>query len=220
MLENVPGLLRNQRLRVFKRGLRGLGYVVKARIMNVVDFEVPQRRRRMVLLGSRVSGVNFAAPVEGHKTVRDAIGGLRKPGKTGDPVHDLPETRSEEVRARIRAVPPNGGSRRALPKKMRLKCHEHQDGFKDVYGRMSWVQPAPTITTGCFNPSKGRFLHPTQHRGISLREAALLQGFPGTYYFPAGLGRLRLATMIGNALPPKFVEHQARSLRQTLEAEA
>jgi DNA (cytosine-5)-methyltransferase 1 len=95
---------------------------------------------------------------------------------------------------------------------MELDCHGRLDGFKDVYGRMSWDGPAPTITTGCFNPSKGRFLHPTEHRGITMREAALLQGFPGNYSFPVDLGKVRIATMIGNALPPSFVAMHARRL--------
>lgn len=212
MLENVPALLRNKRLTLFKRALRQAGYKVQARILNVADFGVPQRRRRVVLLGSRSSLVSFAEALDRRPTVREAIGKLSRAGNSGDPVHDLPETRSEKVRKLIRAVPPDGGSRLALPKRMRLECHRNSDGFRDVYGRMAWDKPAPTITTGCFNPSKGRFLHPTAHRGITMREAALLQGFPPEYVFPVDLGRVRLATMIGNALPPSFIEMHAKQL--------
>ena len=95
---------------------------------------------------------------------------------------------------------------------MKLTCHKTSDGFKDVYGRMAWDEPAPTITTGCFNPSKGRFLHPVENRGITMREAALLQSFPMAYKFPATLGKVKAATMIGNALPPRFIERHARHL--------
>lgn len=218
MLENVPALYRNKRFRSFKRALRSSGYVVKASILNVADYGVPQKRRRVVLLASRVSKVAFAEPLERRATVRQAIGHLGRPGGSGDTLHDLPESRTKEVRELIRSIPPNGGSRDALPPNKRLACHERLDGFKDVYGRMRWDQPAPTITTGCFNPSKGRFLHPEAHRGVTMREAALLQGFPGDYEFPVSLGKVRIATMIGNALPPAFVAAHADQLRKLLRS--
>ena len=102
---------------------------------------------------------------------------------------------------------------------MVLDCHKKTDGFKDVYGRMSWDRPAPTITGGCFNPSKGRFLHPEENRAITMREAALLQGFERDYSFSLDKGKQALAAMIGNALPPPFVEAQARVLADALVRE-
>jgi DNA (cytosine-5)-methyltransferase 1 len=77
---------------------------------------------------------------------------------------------------------------------------------------MKWDAVSPTITSGCFNPSKGRFLHPSAHRAITIREAALLQSFPASYRFPREYGKVRLAEMIGNALPPEFVRRHARQL--------
>ena len=212
MLENVPGLLTNRRLAKFKRALEAAGYIVQAKILNVVDYGVPQRRRRVVLLASRVSGVEFAKPAKRCLTVRDAIGGMPKPGKSGDPVHDLPENRAEHVRQLIRAIPRDGGSRNALPERLALACHKRFEGFYDVYGRMAWDDAAPTITTGCFNPSKGRFLHPIDDRAITMREAALLQSFRKSYKFPVNLGKIRLATLIGNALPPAFIKRHAEHL--------
>ena len=84
--------------------------------------------------------------------------------------------------------------------------------LKQIYGRMRWEQPAPTITGGCHNPSKGRFLHPTADRAISLREAALLQGFPPEYSFSLDRGKLAAAAMIGNAVPPALAAAQATAL--------
>jgi DNA (cytosine-5)-methyltransferase 1 len=81
---------------------------------------------------------------------------------------------------------------------------------------MSWDRPAPTITGGCFNPSKGRFLHPAQDRAITLREAALLQGFPPNYFFSLDRGKQAAAAMIGNALPPPFVAAHALVIQQAL----
>jgi DNA (cytosine-5)-methyltransferase 1 len=113
-------------------------------------------------------------------------------------------------------IPRNGGSRADLPDHYRLACHRKCDGFKDVYGRMSWDCVAPTITTGCFNPSKGRFLHPRLNRAITMREAALLQGFPKRYRFPKPESKIAVAAMIGNALPPPFIAAHARKIRAAL----
>ena len=212
MMENVPGLFDNSRLKKFQAALEAAGYVVKADVLNVGEYGVPQRRRRLVLLASRVSGIEFAKPTAKARTVRDAIGKMPIAGKSGDALHDLPEKRSRRVAARIRQVPADGGSRSALPNRLKLECHKNSDGFKDVYGRMAWDGPAPTITTGCFNPSKGRFLHPEANRAITMREAALLQSFPKSYKFPATLGKVKVAMMIGNALPPWFIKSHAKQL--------
>ena len=212
MMENVPGLYKDQRLHSFRDALEEGGYVVRADVLNVADYGVPQRRRRLVLLASRISGVEFAPADSERKTVRDAIGWLPEAGESGDPLHDFPENRTERTKQIIAAVPRNGGSRSALPGHLTLQCHKDCNGFKDVYGRMAWDGPAPTITTGCFNPSKGRFLHPSENRCITMREAALLQSFPHTYKFPAELGKVQVATMIGNALPPEFIRRQAKQL--------
>src|SRR5262249_34177612 len=97
-----------------------------------------------------------------------------------------------------------------------LKCHRRLDGFRDVYGRMSWGDVAPTITSGCFNPSKGRFLHPRENRNITMREAALLQTFPKSYKFPLSAGKQAIALLIGNALPPEFIRRQAKTIFDVL----
>lgn len=212
MLENVPGLYRDRRLAKFRTALTDAGYKVEAEVLNVGDFGVPQRRRRLVLLASRVGGVAFATPDRRARTVRDAIGNMPRAGRSGDALHDLPENRAERVVERIRNIPRDGGSRAALPSHLKLECHQKSNGFKDVYGRMAWDDLAPTITTGCFNPSKGRFLHPDEDRAITMREAALLQSFPKAYKFPAELGKVKIATMIGNALPPRFIKRHAAAL--------
>ena len=215
MLENVPHLIRDQRLRNFTQALKSAGYTLKAEILNVAHYGVPQRRRRAVVIASRVGEPRFARQDGAFHTVRDAIGFLGPAGHSGDSLHDIPEKRSALVRERIRRIPKNGGGRASLPRRLTLQCHQRSDGFKDVYGRMAWDEPAPTITTGCFNPSKGRFLHPDENRAITIREAALLQSFPPSYKFPVELGKVKLAEMIGNALPPAFIRLHAQALMGT-----
>lgn len=124
---------------------------------------------------------------------------------------------SKTVMDRISRIPKNGGSRSALGDDQ-LECHKRYPyGFRDVYGRMKWNDVAPTITRSCVNPSKGRFLHPEQDRAITLYEAMRLQSFPPTYKFPRHLTMTQIASMIGEALPPKFAEAQARHIREHLE---
>ena len=220
MMENVPGLATDERMRVFERRLRKMGYNFETRVLNAADYGVPQRRRRMILLASRVSYIKLASLALTRPTVYSAIHGLPPAGHSGDPLHDLPEQRSQAVIDRIRAIPLDGGSRTALGEDNQLPCHNrlkarNLNGFKDVYGRMGWNDISPTITTGCFNPSKGRFLHPEEHRAITMREAALLQSFPQNYYFSIRRGKTNVAILIGNALPPQFIQRHASKIRQS-----
>jgi len=216
MIENVPGLARNQRFEKFRNGLCELGYEVKHRVLNVADYGVPQSRRRLVLLASKCSQPSFAKKAFRLRTVRDAIKHLTATRNSRDPLHGYKASHSAKVVKLIRRIPKNGGSRSALGASRQLRCHKSFDGFRDVYGRMAWDRPAPTITSGCINPSKGRFLHPTANRAITLREAALLQTFPRRYKFPHSRGRYPIALLIGNALPPEFIKRHAMSLRKDI----
>jgi DNA (cytosine-5)-methyltransferase 1 len=218
MLENVPGLARHRRFKAFCAKLRAIGYELEYRILDAADYGVPQRRRRLILLASRVGRVTFARPGKGSRTVRDAIDSLPPPRRSTDPLHRVTEKRTERVRELIRRIPKDGGSRTDLGKRSQLACHRRCDGFKDIYGRMAWDDVAPTITSGCFNPSKGRFLHPSRDRTITLREAAVLQGLPRSYFISLIRGKAAAAGLIGNALPPKFIERHARSIKRSLDS--
>ncbi|MBI5521839.1 MAG: DNA cytosine methyltransferase [Desulfarculus sp.] len=209
MMENVPALARDSRFFVFAEKLQCLGYYISTDVLDAAAFGVPQRRRRLIVLAGDSKPISLAQPIPYRYTVRETIGFLPEAGNSGDSLHDLPETRTAKVVALIRAIPKDGGSRSSLGKDHQLDCHKRCKGFYDVYGRMSWNDVAPTITGGCANPSKGRFLHPDQDRCITLREAALLQGFPMTYKFSLRRGKYSAAEMIGNALPPEFVQRQA-----------
>jgi len=216
MLENVPGLAEDGRFAYFCRKMRKLGYLGEHRILNAAEYGVPQRRRRLIYLAGLGFEIPFADKAKNRITVKDAIGGLPKAGESGDSVHDLREHRTPRVMDIIRRIPKDGGSRADLPDEFQLECHKRCSGFKDVYGRMAWNDVAPTITSGCFNPSKGRFLHPKENRAITMREAALLQGFPRWYKFPTN-NKSALALMIGNALPPPFIAAHGKSIRLALQ---
>lgn len=216
MLENVPKLARDPRLKELKTILRDLGYRVDVKVLNAADFGVPQRRRRMILVAGRVGQIEFAPQSTKRRSVAGAIKQLTPPDRSRDRLHNYKDLRSPDVEELIRTIPHDGGSRSDIPDEDQLDCHKRCDGFYDVYGRMAWTDVAPTITSGCINPSKGRFLHPEQDRAITLREAALLQSFPRDYHFSLRRGKYPAAEMIGNALPPEFVRRQAETVREYL----
>ncbi|GMU25601.1 DNA cytosine methyltransferase [Patescibacteria group bacterium] len=219
MMENVPGLVNYTQFKYVVRELDKLGYNPKFKPVSIQQYGVPQRRKRLVVVGSLLGDIDIA-PATGEKvTVRDMIGHLESVAKTKDPVHKIVASHTQAVMERIKATPKNGGSRNDLPKKFELECHKGKDvGFNDVYGRLRWDDYSTTITGGCLNPSKGRFLHPKENRAITAREAALLQTFPPEYKFPEDASKTSIALQIGNALPPKFSYVQSANIMNHLQA--
>ena len=215
MMENVPGLAKDGRIEQVVAELEAMGYHCTRDVLDAANYGVPQRRRRFILVAGRRRKISFGRPARKKRTVKEAFQKLGPRAKT-DPLHNLPETRSEKVKALIRRIPRDGGSRLDMGDEHQLECHRKCDGFKDVYGRMAWNDVSPTITGGCCNPSKGRFLHPTKHRAITLREAALLQTFPPSYFFSLQRGKFPAAQMIGNALPPEFIRRHAEQIFEAL----
>ena len=216
MLENVPGLLADDRADTVVQRLGRMGYDCRAELFDAAGYGVPQRRQRMIMLGAADCAPPFARTTR-RRTVSQAIRFLPSPELSSDPVHNYDVKRAAKVLALIGRIPKDGGSRTDLPSSAQLRCHKDFDGFRDIYGRMAWGNQAPTITGGCINPSKGRFLHPEEDRAITLREAALLQGFPVSYRFDLSRGRYPVAQLIGNAFPPKFAEHFAKAIYRHLE---
>ena len=210
-VENVPGLNTNPEspLGRFKAFLTANGYVFDDAVVNAKYFGVPQNRRRYVLIATRIK-TEIHLPKEDKKaikTVQQAIGNFTKyrPIEAGtkddtDFIHTSADL-SEINKKRLSQVPLNGGSRIAWTDDMQLKCYKNHDGHTDVYGRMCWEKPSPTITTRFCSLSNGRYGHPEQLRAISLREGATLQSFPEDYIFYSQ-SQGAIAKMIGNAVPP------------------
>jgi len=217
MMENVPGIIQYEKFQSLVRTLKQAGYSVIYKILDVSDFGVPQRRKRLILSANKNGEAIIATPSNYQVSVRETIGNLPLSGSSGDELHDLKAKHSSRINALIAAIPKNGGSRISLPLEMQLPCHQKMNGFSDVYGRMSWDDVAPTITGGCTNPSKGRFLHPEYNRAISLREASLLQGFPRNYKFNLNHGKQAISLMIGNALPPSFISKHALAMATSIK---
>lgn len=228
VMENVPGLATNIGKPIFDQILerfKNLGYLTTHGVVNTSDYGIPQRRKRLILIGTRNSKVSPTFPIKTNGnveasdnltkwvTVKDAIGDLPKIKAGEKEQSDFMHTSanlSETNLKRIRLTPHNGGSRSSWPDDLILECHKKTKGHMDVYGRMSWDIPSPTITGGCVMISKGRFGHPDQDRAISLREAARLQTFPDSFKFYGSFGEI--AKQIGNAVPPLLAQKTANTL--------
>jgi DNA (cytosine-5)-methyltransferase 1 len=146
-------------------------------------------------------------------TVRDAISHL-PPIDAGSSLPAVPNHTAMKLsqinQTRIALTPMDGGDSRTWPKKLKLPCHRKSSGYYDVYGRMAWDKPAPTLTTKCISYSNGRFGHPVQNRAITPREAAALQSFPDSFVFHGSL--TGIAKHIGNAVPPRLAAHLGRHI--------
>ncbi len=224
-MENVPNLAKQDVFKEFVTTLETLGFHVSFDVVNCAEYGVPQQRHRLVLLASRHGPIKLISPVRRNswKTVRDAIADL-PPLEAGevdphDPLHQSCELSPLNMR-RIRASTP-GGTWRDWNKSLVADCHKRNTGktYQSVYGRMSWDEPAPTMTTQYFGFGSGRFGHPEQDRAISLREGAILQSFPKGYKFtPKGdpIYRKTVGRLIGNAVPVKLAE----AIGQTIVAHA
>lgn len=218
MMENVPSITNYDLFKYVVKELEFMGYNIDYKIVNVSNYGVPQRRKRFVMVGSRIGEIKVPPGNNERRTVRDVIGGLESAYNSSDPVHKIFPKHVARIEKMISQIPKNGGSRTDLPEEYTLECHKRENvGFKDVYGRLRWDDVSSTITGGCLNPSKGRFLHPEENRCISAREAALLQTFPSDYIFPLNIPKTSIALMIGNALPPMFSMIQSSNIFDHIE---
>lgn len=219
-MENVPTVAKHEVFHDFVDALKRLGYRVWFDVVDSSKYGVPQMRRRMVLFASKHGEIKMIPPThERPKTVRQAIGRLRALGAgemaPRDRLHASSALSPKNLQ-RIRASRP-GGTWRDWPQHLVSKCHKAESGrtYPGVYGRMTWNQPAPTMTTQCYGFGNGRFGHPDQDRAISLREAAILQSFPRKYAFvpPGGeVSFTALGRLIGNAVPVDLGRAIARSI--------
>jgi DNA (cytosine-5)-methyltransferase 1 len=224
VLENVPGLAADGRLARLERML-DKHYAVRRWIIDAADFGIPQHRQRVILVAIERSP-DLALPAgslatllpEDFDTLTHAAGpAIAKAGPIGggDPVHRARRSTPLTLE-RIRAMPVGGG-RRDLPEHLRLACHDRLKGAHatSIYGRIDPSRPSSTMTTRCTTPSCGRFVHPSEDRGLSLREAALLQTFPLQYAFCGGYGEIE--RQIGNAVPVRLAEALGRIVARLLD---
>ena len=226
-MENVPNLRKHDVFHKFVDTLRETGYFLWYDVVDCSSYGLPQRRRRLVLLASKYGDISLLSPEDTHSertNVEEAIGNLEPlvagEASVSDPLHRSRNLTALNLR-RIRHTT-EGGGWREWPSHLILRCHkkEHGKTFGSVYGRMKWLSPSPTITTQFFGLGNGRFGHPDQDRAISLREGAILQGFPNDYQFvPPNTSPVfkHVGRLIGNAVPVRLGEVIGMSFIQHLQ---
>ncbi len=231
LMENVPGMLWPRHAAVLERfyaEAKDSKYrLLKPVILDARDYGLPQRRKRVFILGvqDHIDLDDFSWPPrathgspqkkakEGALSDWVACSNVFLPAQEGD-INDVHMSHGKTLIEAFEKTPANGGSRadsgRILP------CHAGHDGHKDVYGRIDPAKPAPTMTTACINPSKGRFVHPTLHHGITVRQAARIQTFPDTFVFEGGL--MAAGKQVGNAVPVALGQILIEHLKPLLAA--
>jgi DNA (cytosine-5)-methyltransferase 1 len=217
LIENVPGLFKRQKeskLDEFISFLKSKKYSIAHNVVNMNDYGVPQHRKRYSLIASRITDkIELPEPDKQNRlTVKDVLGEINGFPKipagsidNSDFFHSTCRLAQINIE-RIRRTPKNGGTRISYSTDDNLAINAHKKtkkSFSDVYGRMSWDKPAPTITTRFCSFSNGRFGHPEEDRALSIREGATLQTFPKDYIFKVNsIGQA--AKIIGNAVPPEY----------------
>jgi DNA (cytosine-5)-methyltransferase 1 len=226
MLENVPGLAADRRLRALLNTLGG--YVIRTYLVDAAEFGVPQYRKRVIVIAVDKSlGVTLSDRLTdllprdfdtARRTAWSALTAASALTEARDPVHRARRSTPIVVR-RIKAAP-RGGGRADLPADLQLACHERLDraDATSIYGRIDPDAPAPTMTTRCTTPSCGRFIHPYEDRGLTLREAALLQSFPLDYQFRGS--HQSIERQIGNAVPVRLAAALGNIVRNITDTHA
>jgi DNA (cytosine-5)-methyltransferase 1 len=222
VMENVPELLRSAEYQSFKAAAEKLEYQVEGRLLNAADYGVPQTRRRAIVIGTRDGAPVWperthyppdAIPLDGisWSTFRDAVKGLPLM-PTGIDWHNPRNPRPMSLE-RYKTIPAEGEGRFDLARRrpdITPDCWlRKKSGSTDVFGRLWWDRPAFTIRTEFYKPEKGRYLHPSEHRPITVREAARCQGFLDSFIFPESQSMTSVAKQIGNAVPPPLAARLA-----------
>ena len=240
LMENVPGMSRGVGKEIFNDVVQKLKekYHIQYDTLNAADYGVPQIRKRLVLHGVRkdiyailldILKINELSLLPEATHSKDEKNGLRKWVTVGEAIMDLPELKAgEEVKCvgianhvarklsktnerRLDDIRKHGGNRANVSEELRLKCHKKKNvSYTDTYGVVNPDKPASTITSGCTTISKGRYGHPTQNRGLSVREAARLQSFDDKFIFIGNIGEMSL--QVGNAVPPKLAQASAKKI--------
>jgi DNA (cytosine-5)-methyltransferase 1 len=236
VMENVPELLRSAEYAAFKAAAEDeLGYTVEGKVLNAADFGVPQRRRRAIVIGTRFAEVPWPAEthadaalgahgLEPWRTFREAVDGLPVT-VDGRAWHRPRNPRPSSVR-RYKAVPRDGGDRFAMQRNLDRaglgdlvpRCWRNKPtGTTDVFGRLWWDRPAYTIRTEFYKPEKGRYLHPSAHRPITVREAARCMSFEDDFVLLEDQAMTSVAKQVGNAVPPLLARRIAATLARALD---
>lgn len=249
VLENVPQFLKSDQFEMMvdwtQPGERLSGYSLAFDVLNAADFGVPQRRRRAIVIGSRVGAPSIPWPTHGEKDrlpwvgLREAFKGIpfeAGPSELPDRSLDsgvpgpfktielhLSRNPRELSLRRYDSVPP-GGNRFDLPADLLPACWANKPtGTTDVMGRLEWAKPSLTVRTEFFKPEKGRYLHPqwdVDNPGKRVNRPITHWEAARIQGFPDDFAwcgtKISIAKQIGNAVPVGLAAAVARHIREEL----
>jgi len=245
IFENVQGITHAAHQEVIdymKKKLNGLGYSISYSVLNAADYGVPQKRLRFILIGIKggnkpgfplptnfenptlwnefIAGFNKRPDIKPKKwlSINQTFSRISKAELKRDDC--LVMNISEIVKKRMEYIKP-GENFKVLPLNKRPNCWKngrHQGG--DTFGRLKLNEPSVTIRTAAYNPSKGRYIHPLDNRGLNTIELARIQGFPSSWkFYCANKPKLTLVSVgkqIGNAVPPPLAKALGLALKEQI----
>ncbi len=238
LIENVEGLNVMEKGGVRDRiigDFEGIGYRMKASLLRAADFGVPQLRKRMFFLGWRdgVAEPDFPTPLgSSHVTVADAIfdlpalaAGQATTSYGAEPrtpyqiarrgkcrvLHNHEAAKHPNTLVEILKYIPDGGNRKSIPDDL-----QPTSGFHNSYARLASWKPAIAVTSNMRKPSSARATHPTQHRGLTVREGLRLQSFDDDFVVVGS--RTSQYLQVGNAVPPLLAEAVGAGLVKAFRA--
>ena len=224
ILENVPGMQKVQEgpFTRFLNFLDDMGYSYDTDVKNTMDYGVPQSRKRLVLIASKHGSIELPKETHGkekipYKTVKDTIASYPKlyAGQEHKTIANHRARNVSDLNLKRLKATPEGGDRRHWSEDLILECHKKTTGFSNVYGRMFWDKPSPTLTTNCTALSSGRYGHPEQNRAISVREAGALQTFDDDFVFIGSIQNT--SRQVGNAVPVLFAKALGDSVIKSIK---
>ncbi len=228
--------------RLFQDGvlLDGKPYRLYNRVVKAAQFGIPQKRERVILIGTTLETADMDTLWQKTReeiqiefpdyfnmvTVEDAIGNMPPATEDGIVPNPVPRTDYQRFLASRGDTLANHAkpvhSPLAIDRMSRVGSGENFTALEEkinsvhsgAYGRLCWSEPAPTITTRFDTPAGGRFIHPTENRTLTPREAARIQSFPDDFVFCGN--RTTICKTIGNAVPPKISYFLARLVRNMI----
>ncbi len=250
VMENVKGIMTMQNGKIFEEihkifqdseMLDGKPYHLYHRLVRAVEFGIPQKRERMIIIGTLYDNINIESLWDETRnqilkeiptyfdevTVKDAIGNLPDTTFNGEINNPKPRSDYQKYLASEKNMITNHTKTKhsavAVDRMSRVKGGENFTALEEqinsvhsgAYGRLCWEEQAPTITTRFDTPAGGRFIHPTENRTLSPREAARIQSFPDDFVFYGN--KTTVCKTIGNAVPPKISYFLAKLVDNIME---
>ena len=231
LIENVPELFYHKngktRRNIIKK-LQDNNYNVSSQIISMYDYGLPQKRRRYFILAALNEKLIIPEGSSVRRSAWDAISDLpvvnQGEGTDGALYQIKPQNAFQrKMRKNSAGVFNHFGHKLSEKQTERIKIikpgetlneADNNSKYSGVYGRLDYINPAPTVTASAHHIGAGRYIHPREDRVLTVRELARLQSFPDDFRFFGT--RIQQTRQVGNAVPPMFAEYLASIIKKYL----